>query len=98
MPPKFNQAQETIEERKARLEAYGKALDESLRKPPQPQYHLTPSGQLRRGADQIARQAVEQRRIDINQEVARINEQLAQEKKQSVKLNQFQKVTHRQSL
>lgn len=84
MSPKFNKAAETLEERQARLEAYGKALDESLRKPPQQQVHLTPSGQLRRGADQLAQQAVEQRRIDINEEVERIKKELAEREEQSL--------------
>jgi len=78
----FNQAVERSEtplEKKKRLEAQAKALDESLRRPPTPTMKLTPDGQLRRDGDQFAKEEINRQRVDIFKELEDVKAQIKEQ-------------------
>ena len=67
--PEFNRAAETPKQKRARLEAQAKALDEMLRKPPTQTMRLTPTGSIRRAGDDLAKQEVTKKRVDVAKEL-----------------------------
>lgn len=74
--PAFEKATETLDQRKARLNAQAKQLDDALRKYPTPRPQLVPKGQMRRDGDNHARQVVTNKRINVQRDLDKANEQI----------------------
>jgi hypothetical protein len=83
--PDFKKASETREQKQARLEAQAKALDDSLRKSQLPQPRLTPNGTLKRDGQDLARDAMNAKRVDIAKELESIKADLKERDKSQEK-------------
>ncbi|MAI91319.1 hypothetical protein [Ponticaulis sp.] len=68
-------AAETYAEREARLQKAADAIDQRLNTPETPQMHLRPTGQMRIEGDRIGREAMQERRDDLQKEIERIKQE-----------------------
>ena len=71
-------AAETYAERQARLQKAADAIDRRLNTPETPQMHLRPTGQMRIEGDRIGREAMQERRDDLQKEIERIKQERSQ--------------------
>ncbi|MFC6199195.1 hypothetical protein [Ponticaulis profundi] len=82
----FNQgAPETYEQRQDRLQRQADAIDRQLNTPQSPQMHLRPKGAMRSDGDRIAREAMENKRVDLMQEIERIKKERSQGQEQTIR-------------
>lgn len=66
---------ETYQSREEWLQMRADQLDQMLNTPEPPGMHLRPEGQLRQMGDEYARQQIETRKLDIEQELDRIRDE-----------------------
>ena len=71
-------AAKTYAERQARLQKAADAIDQRLNTPETPQMHLRPTGQMRIEGDRIGREAMKERRDDLQKEIERIKQERTQ--------------------
>lgn len=74
--PAFEKATETLDQRKTRLDAQAKQLDDALRKPPAPRLELRPKGQMRRDGDAHARNVVMNKRVNVQRDLDQAKDQI----------------------
>jgi len=78
MKKTFNSAgSQTYASREAELEAHARKIDDLLRTPAKPGIHFTPSGEMHRNAQAHAHNVLAQKRVDINQELKEISQEMA---------------------
>ena len=74
--PDFERASESLDQRKARLQAQAKQLDDALRKYPTPRPQLVPKGAMRARGDNYARAVVTNKRINVQRDLDKAREQI----------------------
>jgi len=79
---------QTYASREEELKAHANKIDEFLRTPQKPGVHLTPNGVMRQNGSKHAHDALTQKRVDINQELETIKQEMA--KRQALEQTKMQ--------